>query len=129
MRLRGFIANIDKWKNKVALAESELGFESSMFGKDIDSFNAETRRDIAQAELNLKTSEMGQRLDIENLKISHSTLNSNLQGTLATAGIRLEAQKALTSTFMALLTSLVGSVQSILTLEGKAEITEAVPAP
>ena len=68
---------------------------------------------------------MGQRLDIENLKVTAATLNSNLQGTLAAAGIRLEAQKAMTNTFMALLTSLVGSVQSILTLEGKAEITEA----
>lgn len=125
MRLRGFIANIDKWKDKVALAESELGFESSMYGKDIDSFVAETQRDVAQASINLKASEMGQRLDIENLKVTASKLQADLQGTLAAAGIRLEAQKALTSTFMALLTSLVGSVQSILTLEGKAEITEA----
>lgn len=125
IRLQGFVANINKWRDKVALAQSELGFESGMFGKDIDSFVAETQRDTAQASLGLKTSEMGQRLDIENLKVTAATLNSNLQGTLAAAGIRLEAQKAMTNTFMALLTSLVGSVQSILTLEGKAEITEA----
>lgn len=126
MRLRGFIANIDKWKDKVALAESELGFEASMYGKDIDAFVAETQRDIAQENLNLKTSEVGQRLNIENLKITATKLQADLQGTLAAAGIRLEAQKALTSTFMSLLTSLVGSVQSILSLEGKAEILEEV---
>lgn len=124
LRLRGHIAAISAWRDKVALAESELGFEANMFGKDIDAFIADTRKDIAQSELNLKASEMGQRLDIENLKVTAQILQANLQGTLAAAGIRLEAQKALTSTFMALLTSLVGSVQSILTLEGKAEMTE-----
>ncbi len=126
LRLRGHIAAISAWKDKVALAEAELGFEASMFGKDIDAFIADTQKDVAQSQLNLKASEMGQRLDIENLKVTAQILQANLQGTLAAAGIRLEAQKALTSTFMALLASLVGSVQSILTLEGKAEMTTEI---
>lgn len=126
MRLRAYIANIDKWKDKVASANSELGFETSMYGKEVDAFVAETQRDAAQAQLNLKTSEMGQRLDIENLKITASTLNSNLQGTLAAANIRLEAQKALAQTFAGLLTALAGSVQSVLAIEGRAKITESV---
>ena len=125
IRLKAHVSAIDLWKNKVALAVSEMGFESSMFGKEIDSFSAQVGQYTAQAQLDLKTSEMGQRLDIENLKLTAMVAQSNLTAQINAAQLKLGAKEAALSSFTGLLVSMLGAIQSILTVEGKAEISEA----
>ena len=125
IRLKAHVSAIDLWKNKVALAVSEMGFESSMFGKEIDKFSAQVSQYTAQAQLDLKTSEMGQRLDIENLKLTAMVAQSNLTAQINAAQLKLGAKEAALSSFTGLLVSMLGAIQSILTVEGKAEISEA----
>lgn len=129
IRLKAYVAAIGQWKDKVALAVSEMGFESSMFGKEIDKFSAEVAQYTAQAQLDLKTSEMGQRLDIENLKLTAIVAQSNLEAQISAAQLKLGAKEAALSSFTGLLVSMLGAIQSVLTVEGKAEITEAATLP
>ncbi len=126
MRLKAHVAAIDKWRDKVTLAISELGFEAGMYGKDIDAFRTEVAKDTAWAELQLQTAVKGQSLAIANKEVKVEVAKANLQGVLGAANIRLEAAKGIANAHTALTTAVASALIAVMNLEGKGEVVETI---